>query len=337
MSVAENPTTEQTARDPQQQLVIGSFVCALVLLAALLIVFGSLPMHWHEAWASVWANNETLAKNIYLADALLILIEIGVIGGLLYGAFRLLQQLTLPGLRAGIFFAAIYICLALLLVGWVGGQLDTTATVGFIIMAAALAVLIGLAGYVYLMVPGWRSLLETIEAQGWFHGISYKGNQGVRVRRGTIVGILVIGVFGIIAMYNHRYFGSERPEMPNDWYWTVPFTNPVQHIYLMFKVHVIMPIILGVLLIWLAYRIVNVPAFADFLIATEAEMNKVSWTTRKRLLQDTVVVLTTVFLFTAFLFVVDIIWIKLLSAPYIQVLLIDPREQAQKQQETAKW
>lgn len=102
------------------------------------------------------------------------------------------------------------------------------------------------------------------------------------------------------------------PGFPNDWYWTIPFTNPSQYVYLMFKVNAIMPIIFGVLLIWLAYRIVNVPTFADFLIATEAEMNKVSWTTRKRLLQDTVVVLTTVFLFTTFLFVVDIIWIKLL-------------------------
>ena len=33
----------------------------------------------------------------------------------------------------------------------------------------------------------------------------------------------------------------------------------------------------------------------DFLIATEAEMNKVSWTTRKRLVKDTIVVLVTVF------------------------------------------
>ena len=29
--------------------------------------------------------------------------------------------------------------------------------------------------------------------------------------------------------------------------------------------------------LWLGYRIVNVPQFADFLIAVEAEMNKVSW------------------------------------------------------------
>jgi preprotein translocase SecE subunit len=105
----------------------------------------------------------------------------------------------------------------------------------------------------------------------------------------------------------------------------------------MYKVHLILPVLLGLALIWLAWRIVNWPTFADFLIATEAEMNKVSWTTRKRLFADTIVVLTTVFLFTAFLFVVDIIWIKVLSAPYIQVLLIDPREQAQKQQEVAKW
>jgi preprotein translocase SecE subunit len=199
---------------------------------------------------------------------------------------------------------------------------------------------VALAGYVYMMVPGWRNLLETFEAQGWFHGISYKGNQGVRVRRGTIVGILAVGVFGIATMVNNRFFGVERAELANDWYWTVPFATPgqaVQYVYLMFKAHLIMPVVSGVLLIWLAWRIVNVPTFADFLIATEAEMNKVSWTTRKRLLQDTVVVLVTVFLFTMFLFVVDIIWIKVLSAPYIQVLLIDPRAQAQKQQEVAKW
>jgi preprotein translocase SecE subunit len=340
MSVAENATMERTARNPQQELAIGSFIGAAGLLWCLLIVFGSLPMHWHEAWASAWKSNEALAKNIYLADALLILIEIGVIVALAVLAYRLLQAHMLPGLRAGVFFAAVYFSVALLLVALLGSQLsaDLDAAVGIAIMVVALAVLLGLAGYVYLMVPGWRNFLEAVETQGWFHGISYKGNQGVRVRRGTIVGILVIGAFGIHAMYAAHFFGTERPELPNDWYWTVPFvTDPVRYVPLMFKVHVIMPVILGMLLIWLAYRIVNVPTFADFLIATEAEMNKVSWTTRKRLLQDTIVVLTTVFLFTTYLFVWDIILIKVLSNPYIQVLLIDPREQAQKQQETAKW
>ena len=29
--------------------------------------------------------------------------------------------------------------------------------------------------------------------------------------------------------------------------------------------------------LWIGYRVVNLPSFADFLIAVEAEMNKVSW------------------------------------------------------------
>ena len=60
--------------------------------------------------------------------------------------------------------------------------------------------------------------------------------------------------------------------------------------------------------IWLAWRVVNLPVFADFLIATEAELNKVSWTTRKRLVQDTIVVLVTVVLMAVFLFAMDLVW-----------------------------
>jgi preprotein translocase SecE subunit len=68
------------------------------------------------------------------------------------------------------------------------------------------------------------------------------------------------------------------------------------------------PILLVFLAIWVGWRVVNLPVFADFLIATEAELNKVSWTTRKRLIQDTIVVLTTVVLLTIILYVLDIVW-----------------------------
>ncbi|MCS7045428.1 MAG: preprotein translocase subunit SecE, partial [Gemmataceae bacterium] len=88
---------------------------------------------------------------------------------------------------------------------------------------------------------------------------------------------------------------------------------------------------------------VNWPSFADFLIATEAEMNKVSWTTRRRLVQDTIVVLVTVFLMTAFLFVVDVVWIKVLSResffslPGLGVLQVDLKTELKKQQEKTQW
>src|SRR5207302_1449682 len=72
--------------------------------------------------------------------------------------------------------------------------------------------------------------------------------------------------------------------------------------------------------LWLAYRLVNFPPFADFLIATEAELNKVSWVTRRRLIQDSVVVLVTMLLMTAFLFVIDIAWWLALSNRYVGVI-----------------
>ena len=60
--------------------------------------------------------------------------------------------------------------------------------------------------------------------------------------------------------------------------------------------------------LWTAYRLVNVPAFADFLIAVEAEMNKVSWPTRGELYRSSIVVLVTIFFLAAILFGFDFFW-----------------------------
>ncbi|HZZ79679.1 MAG TPA: preprotein translocase subunit SecE [Gemmataceae bacterium] len=345
MSVAENTVTQPpVTQAPQQELAVGSFVGAAGLLFSFFFIFGLVPLFWSQAWAKMWASSQDMVENVFLMDTLLLLLDAVIIAGFAYGVYTVSQRHTKQGLRAGVFFAVIYLSAVFIAVGWLGNQLEQTvgdnAAAGWGILAVTLAVFVGLAVYVYLMVPGWRAFLETFEQQGWFHAIPYKGNQGVRVRRGTIVGILAVGITGVITMVTHRWFGYERPEISNDFAWRVPFTNPLQpaeYITFMYKVHLILPVILGIALIWLAWRIVNLPTFADFLIATEAEMNKVSWTTRKRLMQDTVVVLTTVILMTAFLFIVDIVWIKVLSARYVEVLLIDPREQAQKQQEVAKW
>lgn len=88
----------------------------------------------------------------------------------------------------------------------------------------------------------------------------------------------------------------------------VPFTQGAWQLIFLRDVRFTLPIFLAAVSLWMAYRVVNYPAFADFLIATEAEMNKVSWTTRKRLVQDTIVVLTTVLLLTIFIFLVDVLW-----------------------------
>ena len=63
--------------------------------------------------------------------------------------------------------------------------------------------------------------------------------------------------------------------------------------------------------IWLGYRLVNVPQFADFLIAVEAEMNKVSWPSRGELIRSSVVVIFVIVILAAVLFAYDLVWQQL--------------------------
>jgi len=68
------------------------------------------------------------------------------------------------------------------------------------------------------------------------------------------------------------------------------------------------PTILAIVCCWVAYRLVNYPRFADFLIAVEAEINKVSWPTRGELARSSLVVLFTIFALAVVLFGFDALW-----------------------------
>jgi preprotein translocase subunit SecE len=60
--------------------------------------------------------------------------------------------------------------------------------------------------------------------------------------------------------------------------------------------------------LWVAYRMVNLAVFADFLISVEAEMSKVSWPTKTELVRGSMVVLITILFLAGFLFMFDLIW-----------------------------
>ena len=60
--------------------------------------------------------------------------------------------------------------------------------------------------------------------------------------------------------------------------------------------------------LWIAYRLVNMATFADFLIAVEAEVNKVSWPTRHELIRASIVVLVLIIFLAVILLVFDFIW-----------------------------
>jgi|GEM_PF-86567 len=68
---------------------------------------------------------------------------------------------------------------------------------------------------------------------------------------------------------------------------------------------------------WLAFRAMNIPQFADFLISVEAEMNKVSWPTRHEMYKSAIVVMITIFGLAFLLFGYDVIWQFLLKTLHV--------------------
>ena len=60
--------------------------------------------------------------------------------------------------------------------------------------------------------------------------------------------------------------------------------------------------------LWLCFRIVNIPRFAEFLIAVEAEMAKVSWPTGTEVFRSSAVVSFLIFALAFLLAAFDLFW-----------------------------
>ena len=68
-----------------------------------------------------------------------------------------------------------------------------------------------------------------------------------------------------------------------------------------------MPVVVLAIGLWLGYRLVNYAPFADFLIAVEAEMSKVSWPTQQQLTRASAVVIILILGLTVIVFVYDLL------------------------------
>jgi preprotein translocase subunit SecE len=119
----------------------------------------------------------------------------------------------------------------------------------------------------------------------------YKRNQGRIVRQVTFAAIAITLLLG-----SWRLFELLRSANRGGGWYLVP------------GMEYIVPG--GVLLLgaWFAYRLVNFPQFADFLIAVEAEMNKVSWPSRAELIRSSLVVIFLMFFLAFVLFGFDLTW-----------------------------
>lgn len=112
----------------------------------------------------------------------------------------------------------------------------------------------------------------------------YKRNQGRLARQLTALAVIGIVLFGAWTMSNTILSEYDR------------------------SISLGIPFAVSVVGIWVAYRLVNYPKFADFLISVEAEMDKVSWPDRTYLVRATGVVLAVMILMGIYLAVWDIGW-----------------------------
>ncbi|HYO10638.1 MAG TPA: preprotein translocase subunit SecE [Tepidisphaeraceae bacterium] len=126
---------------------------------------------------------------------------------------------------------------------------------------------------------------------GFFH--IHKKGQGYWTRMGTAGAALLIGLLTASFLYQHLpvWIGAAGVD---------------QRAARSTSVYIITALLAGygLLVFWL----MNKPDNADFLIATDSEMKKVNWTTRKELIGSTKVVIIFMFLIALLLFVFDIVF-----------------------------
>jgi preprotein translocase subunit SecE len=117
----------------------------------------------------------------------------------------------------------------------------------------------------------------------------YKRSQGRVTRQATFAALAVAVALGAWRFY--AYFGIRVQSL-------LGFTGAAYAIS-------------GAILLvglWIAFRVVNMPRFADFLIAVEAEMNKVSWPSKSELYRSSAVVIFVIFALSFLLFGFDLVW-----------------------------
>jgi len=124
----------------------------------------------------------------------------------------------------------------------------------------------------------------------------YKRGQGKYTRLCSAAGAAVIVALGCMQLYKKLQAASLG-------------LSPKAALWVATMVPVALFAVLAALIFWL----VNKPLLADFMIAAEGEMKKVSWSSRKEIAVSTSVVIVVVIILAAFLGLTDIIFELLFS------------------------
>jgi preprotein translocase subunit SecE len=113
----------------------------------------------------------------------------------------------------------------------------------------------------------------------------YKRGQAANTRLGTAVGVFILAAYGCFVLHLKL--------------------QPLGNIWLETLVPVGLCAVIGGVIAW----VMNRPSVADFLIASEGEVKKVSWSTRKELTASTTVVIFVMLSIAMLLAVVDFLFV----------------------------
>ncbi|MDZ4755165.1 MAG: preprotein translocase subunit SecE [Phycisphaerae bacterium] len=128
----------------------------------------------------------------------------------------------------------------------------------------------------------------------------YKSGQGYYTRMGTTIGAGLLSLLGLW------------------WLWKYAIQIQIEGVNENYVAAGICLLVGGVITGFLYYFVFSKPSTGDFLIATEGEMKKVNWSTRREIFGSTGVVIGVMLVMTCFIYVVDLIFVQLFT--YIGVL-----------------
>jgi preprotein translocase SecE subunit len=339
MAVAtQTPAVTNRAQQPLG-LIAASLVGAVFVLAAAALLLRFLPLLWDQSVGKAILN----ATNSFVSTALLMTIQVAAAVAAFIVGSKLLASHKGDGIRGGIFLMILAAFILFFCGRFLAAAVGQPFSFGNIIKI--LILVLPIFGVVQFFRTGYfQKTAVALDQGGWFSVNSYKRTQGQKVRRLTMLGLLLVICTGVWTMMGHNWLssneviklhGEEVSNRMGDWVIGGTTLYPVasetaeenkarpRHeggFTLLPDLYMTIPLLLLAGGVWFAWRVINYPTFADFLIATEAEINKVSWPTRKALIRDTIVVLAFLVLITVFLFFVDMFWNYLLSREFIGIL-----------------
>lgn len=175
-----------------------------------------------------------------------------------------------------------------------------------------------------------KSVATTPAASSWFSEIfhvgMYKRTQGKIARQATFGALgftVALAAYQLSVYLSTASVAGFMESVLAIW----PFSyisdggkDAVQDIVAVLSLEYSLPLVIFAVGLWIGYRMVNVPRFADFLISVEAEMNKVSWPSKDELIRSSIVVIFVIVAMSALLYGYDAFWTLIFGNKVLGIL-----------------